>query len=86
MLVVFEVHLAPGADPSNLFSEEMLKETQAQIMTLDEARAVGFQHPLKEQEGLELRLIACSKRDAGWVHRTLEASNAVAAFRMHDIG
>ena len=34
----------------------------------------------------EIRLIAVSRRDAPWVHRSLEQNEAVASFRVHDVG
>ena len=84
MMVVFEVRLMPGANPDGLISEEVKGETGAQVMTLDEARKAGFSG-LPEAEGHEIRLIAVRKRDAPWIHRTLEASEAVAGFRVHEV-
>jgi len=86
MMVIFEVFLAPGADIGGLLSEEQQRETQAQIMTLDEAQKVGFKgfsEPADKDK--EVRLIAVSKRDAPWIHRSLESSDAVASFRVHDV-
>lgn len=84
MMVVFEVFLSPGADPKRLLSEETLRETQAQVMTVDEARKVGFSS-VPDPGDKEVRLIAVTKRDASWIHRTLESSDFVASFRTHDV-
>ena len=84
MMVVFEVLLAPGADPDALLSKETLKETQAQVMTIAEATKVGFQG-LVERPGHVVRLIAVARRDAPWIHRALETSDAVGTFQRHDI-
>lgn len=84
MMVVFEVFLAPGADPGTLLSAETKRETNAQVMTIAEATKVGFQG-LVEHPGKPVRLIAVAKRDAPWIHRVLETNEAVARFQMHDI-
>jgi hypothetical protein len=85
MMVVFEVHVAPGADPEHILSKEQLRETQAQVMTLDEARKVGFGGLPEPPPGKQVRLIAVARRDAAWVHRALETSEAVGTFRAHDV-
>ena len=84
MMVIFEVFVAPGADPSSLLSAETLRDTKAQVMTLDEARKVGFQG-LPDPKGKDVRLIAVAKRDASWIHRALETNEAVGNFRMYDV-
>lgn len=84
MMVVFEVLLAPGADPDRLLTADVKKETQAQVMTLDEARKVGFAG-LPESPGHEVRLIAVARRDAPWIHRQLETNEAVGSFRVHEV-
>ena len=86
MMVVYEVHLAPDAGAVELLSEEILRETQAQVMTLDEARKVGFGGLPAPPPGVDVRLIAVAKRDAGWIQRRLEALEAVAGFRVHEVG
>lgn len=85
-MVVFEVYLVPGADADGILSAETLRSTQAQIMTLDEARKVGFGGLPEPPPGKEVRLVALAKRDASWIHRALETSEAVASFRMHEVG
>ncbi len=83
MLIVFEVHLQPGADASKVLSPEILKETQAQLMTVQEAKKVGFGG--LPDLGPNVRLVAVAKRDSNWIYRTLESSPDVAAFKMHEV-
>ncbi|MFT3766685.1 MAG: hypothetical protein QM820_14395 [Minicystis sp.] len=86
MMVVFEVYLAPGADPATLLSKETLRETNAQVMTLDDARKVGFAGLPEPPKGVEVRLIAVAKRDASWIQRSLESNDAAGQFRVHEVG
>ena len=85
MLHVFEVFVAPGHDPDALLSEETLAETQAQVMTPDEAAAVGFSGIQPDAKGREVRLIAVAQRDSQWVQRKLEANEAVTSFKVHEV-
>lgn len=85
MMAVFEVYLVPGADAADLLSAETLKSTQAQIMTLDEAKKVGFAGLPEPPPGKDVRLIAVARRDAPWIHRALETSEAVGGFRVHEV-
>lgn len=82
---VFEVFVAPGYDPDALLGEETLAETQAQVMTLDEAAAVGFSGIQADPKGREVRLIAVAQRDSQWVQRKLEANEAVTSFKVHEV-
>jgi hypothetical protein len=85
MLILYEVVIARGHDPDALLSEEALTDTQAQIMTLDEAKAVGFSGAQPDPKGREIRLIAVAPRDAQYVQRRLEANDGVQSFRAHEI-
>ena len=84
MMVVFEVFVAPGSDPDTILSEQIKKETKAQVMTPDDARKVGF-NGLPDRPGKVVRLIAVAKNDASWIHRALETNEAVGAFQMFDV-
>lgn len=81
-MLVFEVHLAAGRSGDDFLSEELLEETQAQVMTPAEARAVGF-------EGLpddpNLRLVVVAPRDKGFVQGALERAHDVVGFKVHEI-
>lgn len=85
MMVVFEVHLAPGADPADLLTAETLRETGAQVMTPEDFRKVGFGGLPEAPAGTVVRLIAVAKRDAGWVQRALETNDAAGTFRAFDV-
>jgi hypothetical protein len=84
MMVVFEVFLAPGADPETLLTEETKRSTKAQVMTPEDARLVGFAG-LPDYGEKVVRLIAVSKSDAPWIHRALETSDAVGRFSVNDV-
>lgn len=83
MLTVFEVHLVPGSDASGLLSQEIINETKAQVMTVAEAKAVGFGG--LPDLGPNVRLIAINARDAQWIQRALERSEIVSAFNIHQV-
>jgi hypothetical protein len=85
MLCIFEVKVATGHDPDALLSEEALRETQAQVMTLEQARAVGFSGARPDAGGHEVRLVAVAPRDSQFVQRRLEANDAVLSFRLHEV-
>ncbi|MEZ4302235.1 MAG: hypothetical protein R3B70_45325 [Polyangiaceae bacterium] len=85
MLAVFEVYVVAGSDPEDLLSKETIKSTNAQIMTLDDAKKVGFGGLPEPPPGKEVRLIAVARRDATWIHRALETSEVVAGFRVHEV-
>jgi hypothetical protein len=83
MLSIFEVHVAPGSDPDSLISDNVKKETQAQVMTRDEARKVGFNGRPDGPENV--RFIAVARRDAPWILRVLENSDACGGFKVHEV-
>lgn len=86
MMHIFECHLAAGSDPSTLLSEETLRETQAQVMTPEEARAVGFGQVAGAAGGGEVRLVAVAARDTQWIHRVMERSPIVTSYKVHEVG
>lgn len=83
MLIVFEVHLTPGADGSGLLSDEIREETMAQMMTLDEARAVGFSGTFPQ--GDNVRLVVVAEKDAGWIEKALERASTVVRYGRHEV-
>lgn len=83
MLVVFEVHFTETATPETLLSAEVKRETQAQVMTVAEAKKVGFSG--LPDLGPHVRLIAVAKRDAAWITKVLEGSNDVSGFKVHHV-
>lgn len=82
-LTVFEVHMAPGSTEEELISAEVQKETNAQVMTVAQARKVGFGG--LPDLGPNVRLIAVASRDQSFIQKRLEGSNAVAGFRVHHV-
>lgn len=84
MLKVYEVYLVPGADPEELLSDEVKRETNAQVMTFADATKVGFSG-LPDPGDKPARLIAVNPKDGPWIHRLLEGSELVAGFRAHDV-
>jgi hypothetical protein len=87
MLCLFEVFLTPGphAEGEQLLSDEVMEMTQAQIMTPEEAEAVGLHGIPEDPQGRKRVFVACSPRDQRLIHSRLEGSNAVAAFRLHEV-
>ncbi|MFO0548450.1 MAG: hypothetical protein U0271_08695 [Polyangiaceae bacterium] len=83
MLTVFEVHFGEKADIAGLLSPEVQKETHAQVMTVEQARQVGFKG--LPDLGPNVRLIAVNKRDARWIQNVLEASQGVERFNVHHV-
>lgn len=86
MLHVFEVYVASGFDPDEVLTKETVEETGAQVMTLGEARAVGFAGIADPPPGRTVRLVAVNHRDAQFIHRKLEASPAVTSYKVHEVG
>ncbi len=83
MLTVFEVHLLPGSKAEDLLSAEAKSETNAQVMTVAEAKGAGFAG--LPDLGPDVRLIAVNRRDGGWIRNILEASPVVSGFNVHDV-
>ena len=84
-MVLIELHLAQGARTFEL-SAEILRETQAQVMTHEQAVAVGFEGLPAPPPGRDVRYVAVAPRDARWILNALEANPDVTSFRMHDVG
>jgi len=89
MHVMIELYLAPGATGEGLFTQETLDDTQAQVMTPEQAKAVGFDGlPDDPQEGAERRerrLVVVGKIDERRIINVLEASPQVSNFQVHDV-
>lgn len=83
-MVLFEVYLNPGVYELSL-SEELLRETKAQVMTYAQAVAVGLEGLPPPKPGQEMRLVAVADRDSKWVTQSLNAHGDVGNFRAHNI-
>ena len=81
-MIVFEVHLTRGSDGSTLLSEEMLEETQAQVMTVSEAKAVGFSGVPDDPQ---IRLIALTSGVKRFVAAALERAPEVVKYNIHEV-
>lgn len=82
MLNVFVVHLDANRTDDAFLSDELLSETHAQIMTVDQAAALGFQGLPDDPH---LRLVVVAPRDKGFVAGALERSAAVTGFGVHEV-
>jgi hypothetical protein len=83
MHVMIEAYLAPNASAEGLLSQETLDDTQAQVMTPDEAKALGI-GGLPDDEA-DRRLIVVAKIDARRIMNALEGNPNVARFRLHEV-
>ena len=81
-MIVFEVHLTPGSDDSELLSAQIRQETMAQVMTTTEAKAVGFDG---FGDDPNLRLVAVTEKDKGWVEKALERAPNITGYRAHQV-
>jgi hypothetical protein len=83
MHVMIEVHLAPGASGEGIFTQETLDDTQAQIMTREEASKLGFAGlPEAPEDAL---FIVVTKSDERRILNVLEMSPLAVQFRVHDV-
>jgi hypothetical protein len=85
MLIVFQVLVEKGHDPDALLSAEVLAETKAEVLTLEQAARKGFSGVKADPGGREVRLITVPQHDAQFVQRRLEMSHAVVAFEKHEV-
>jgi hypothetical protein len=85
MMVVFEVHVVPGCDPTTILTQETRNDTQAQVMTRAEAQKVGFGGLPEAPADHEVRYIAVAKRDESRIQRSFESNEAVGLFRKFDV-
>jgi hypothetical protein len=84
-MVLIELHLAPGKRTFEL-SEEILRETQAQVMTHEQAVKVGFEGLPAPPADTVVFYVAVAPRDARWILNALEADPSVGRFQMHEVG
>ncbi|HEY7725180.1 MAG TPA: hypothetical protein VH880_07595 [Anaeromyxobacteraceae bacterium] len=85
MLIVFDVVVARGQDAEALLSGEVLRETGAQVLTLEQARARGLTAALPDPGGHEIRVVAVPQREMRFVQKRLEANEAVLSFTSHEV-
>ncbi|HVK63558.1 MAG TPA: hypothetical protein VM694_03745 [Polyangium sp.] len=86
MHVAFVVHMVKGADAETLISEETKRDSQAVVMSLEDAGKMGFSTSgITPKPGQEVNIIIVAKRDAPWVRRQVEAHDHVAGFHEVDV-
>ncbi|MEM1030204.1 MAG: hypothetical protein AAF928_22175 [Myxococcota bacterium] len=85
MHVMFEIYLAPGATGEGMFTQETLDDTMAQMMSPEDAKAVGFDGLPSPPEGVRSVFVVVAKRDERRIHNALEASPQAAQFRVHPV-
>ncbi|MEM9692354.1 MAG: hypothetical protein AAGA56_07405 [Myxococcota bacterium] len=85
MHIMLEVYLSAGASGEGLLTQETLDDTQAQVMTAEQAAAVGFSGLPEPAAPGDRRFIIATKSDERRLMNALEASAQVAQFRSHDV-
>ncbi|MDI1443355.1 hypothetical protein [Polyangium sp. 6x1] len=86
MHVAFVVHMVKGAGADTLLSDETKRETQAVVMSLEDAGKMGFSTSgITTKPGQEVNIVIVAKRDAPWVRRQVEAHEQVAGFHEVDV-
>lgn len=86
MHVAFVVHVVKGVDPEELLSDETKKETQAVVMSLEDAGKMGFSATgVQVKPGMEACIIVVARRDSPWIARSLEQHDKVGGFQQIDV-
>lgn len=84
MLIVFELHVMPDFDASAFLSDEARRETEARVLTREEAERAGLSG-LPEVSG-DVRYVLVNARHRRWIERAIEAYPHVTGFDVYDIG
>lgn len=86
MHVAFVVHNVVGTDLESLISEETKRDSQAVMMSLEDAGKMGFATSgITAKAGQEVNIIIVARRDAPWIRRQLEHHEKVAGFHEVDV-
>ncbi len=85
MLIVIEVYVERAADADALLSDEVRLQTNAKIMTLQQAEAAGFQGFQPQLDKGQYRIIKVDKPDSQWVLRSLENHASVIGYQVHEL-
>ena len=83
---LFEVFIVPNRDHSQLLSEDAIELTGAQVFTAKEAAFIGLEGIPDDPDGRERVFVACLPSHHSFVSSRLEAHEAVAQFRLIEIG
>jgi hypothetical protein len=85
MMNLFYILLVPGTDGQTLLSAETIQDTDAQFMTYAEAKAVGFNEVPEQDAHENVILIVVDRKDAPWIHRSLEGNENIVSFKIYDV-
>ena len=85
MLIVIEVYVEMAADADALLSDEVRLQTNAKIMTLQQAEAAGFSGFQPQLDNGQYRVIKVEKPDSQWVLRSLENHASVIGYQVHEL-
>ena len=87
MLIVFEIYVRPGFDPDVFLSEEARKETEARVLTREEAEKHGLAGlPEPSTEHGEVRYVPVNANHRRWIERAIDADPHINSFNVHDVG
>ncbi len=81
-MLVFQVHLVSGRGDTPLLSDEVLAETQAQVMTPEQARALGFEGVPDDPN---LLLVVVAPKDRRFVENVFDRTADVTGFKVHEV-
>lgn len=82
--MLFEIHLARGADPSRILSEDSTRDGKVKLMTWDEAQAAGFAGLPAPPDGPTVRYAAASGREAKFLHHVFANNPDVVTLRTYE--
>lgn len=82
---MFEVAAAAAGRTENLLSEKVLRDTNARVMTQDEAERRGFQGAAVNARGGDRFYIQVAKRHQRMIGSLLETNPDVADFVLYDL-
>jgi hypothetical protein len=85
MLTVFEVYIQKTADAERLLSDETRLETNAKVMTLEQAERAGFSGFQPQRDKGQLRIVVVESDDARWIVRALEYNESVLGYQIHEV-
>jgi hypothetical protein len=86
MLIVFELYVRPGFDKDSFLSEESRRETEARVLTREEAENAGLSGLPEPQHPGEVRYVLVNARHRRWVERAIDAAPEITGFNVHDVG
>lgn len=87
MLIVFELHVQADFDPDAFLSEEGRRETEARVLTREEAERAGLRGlPEPTDPHGQVRYVLVNARHRRWIERAIDADARINGFDVYDIG